>query len=108
MRLRCLAVGAATLATVFAVNAIFYAVTTPAQQIPGMSGQPRLPNPTPSVKRLYQGKEILFIHTEASDSQVARMLTSIMGPKVLTVPGLARVPRSLLAGVYVAWPGGRR
>jgi hypothetical protein len=44
---------------------------------------------------------VLFIHTEASDRQVAEMLTSMMGPKVLLVPGLAKVPTELLADVYV-------
>ncbi|MBI4279964.1 MAG: hypothetical protein HY660_16050 [Armatimonadetes bacterium] len=78
-----------------------YAVTTPAQQMaPGMSGQTGQ-NPTPPVKGLYRGKELLFIHTEASSPQVAGMLTKMMGPQVFTVPSLAKIPGNLLADVYV-------
>lgn len=46
----------------------------------------------PPVTGYYVGEEILFIHTEASDSQVADMLTSMMGSPVLVVPQLAHVP----------------
>lgn len=96
--MRPLAISAVAIAVLFTAYAAFYAVTTPAQQMtPGMGGQ----NPTPPVKGLYKGKEILFIHTEASDPQVAGMLTRMMGPKVLTVPGLAKIPQDLLADVYV-------
>ncbi len=58
-------------------------------------------NPTPPVKGLYNGQEILFIHTEASDPQVAELLTRMMGPRVVLVPSLAKVPPALLADVYV-------
>ena len=58
-------------------------------------------NLTPPVEGLYQGKKVLFIHTEASDPQVAQMLTRMMGPKVLVVPSLATIPQDLLADVYV-------
>jgi hypothetical protein len=96
-----LAIGAVALAVLFTAYAVFYAVTTPAQQMTpapsGSAGQ----NPTPPVKGLYKGKEILFIHTEASDPQVAGMLTQMMGPKVFTVPSLAKISKDLLADVYV-------
>lgn len=99
--MRAVAIGAVALAVIFTAYAVFYAVTTPAQQMgPGMTGQPGQ-NLTPPVKGLYKGKEVHFIHTEASDPQVAEMLTRMMGPKVLTVPSLARIPRALLADVYV-------
>ncbi len=55
----------------------------------------------PPVKGLYAGEEILFIHTEASDPDVANMLTVMMGPLVVVMPRLAEVPESLLANVYV-------
>lgn len=101
MQTRYLATGAVALAALFTLYAGFYAVTTPAQQMgPGMSGQPAA-NLTPPVQGLYKGREVLFIHTEASDPQVAGMLTRMMGPKVLTVPSLAKVPQQLLADVYV-------
>jgi hypothetical protein len=99
--MRYAATGALTLAVLFTVYAAFYAFTTPAQQMsPGMSGMSSQ-NPTPPVRGLYNGREVVFIHTEASSPQVAQMLTRMMGPKVFTVPSLARVPRELLTDVYV-------
>jgi len=91
------ALGAVLVAALFTAYVVFYAITTtPANQMGGM-GQ----NMTPLVKGLYNGREIQFIHTEASDPQVAEMLTRMMGPKVLVVPSLAKVPADLLADVYV-------
>ncbi len=101
MSTRYLAIGAVALAVLLTAYAVFSAVTTPAQQMApapsGSTGQ----NLTPPVKGLYKGKEILFIHTEASDPQVAGMLTQMMGPKVLTVPSMAKISKDLLADVYV-------
>lgn len=73
-------------------------------QMPGM-GTAR--NLTPPVEGFYRGQIVLFIHTEASDPQVAGMLTKMMGPKVLVVSSLAKIPRSLLATVYVFTNGVR-
>lgn len=56
----------------------------------------------PLVRGFYEGGEVLFIHTEASDPDVATMLTEMMnGPLVVLVPELAEAPESLLANVYV-------
>ncbi|MBI2867563.1 MAG: hypothetical protein HYX97_04435, partial [Chloroflexi bacterium] len=55
----------------------------------------------PEVRGFYKGGEVRFIHTEASDPQVAGVLTMMMGPQVVLVPSLAQVPESALAGVYV-------
>lgn len=55
----------------------------------------------PAVTGYLDGMEIRFIHTEASDAQVADMLTEMMGSPVLVVPALAQVPPSALANVYV-------
>jgi hypothetical protein len=55
----------------------------------------------PLAKAYYSGKEVYFIHPEASDAGVAAVLTKMMGPQVLTVPGLAKIPSDLLANVYV-------
>jgi hypothetical protein len=55
----------------------------------------------PEVRGFYKGGEVLFIHTEASDPQVASMLTMMMGPQVVLVPSLAQAPESALAVVYV-------
>ncbi|MBI4218561.1 MAG: hypothetical protein HY682_00350 [Chloroflexi bacterium] len=59
----------------------------------------------PLVRGFYQGGEVQFIHTEASDSQVAGMLTRMMGPGVQVVPGLATVPAGSLSAVYVFTDG---
>jgi len=55
----------------------------------------------PPVKGYYKGQEILFIHTEASDTKVADMLTAMTNSRVLLVPKLGSVPASLLADVFV-------
>ncbi len=48
-----------------------------------------------------EGREIYFMHTEASDADVAQLLTEMMDSSVLHVPSLAEVPDSALANVYV-------
>ena len=55
----------------------------------------------PLAKAYYDGKDVYFIHPEASDPDVAGVLTKMMGPQVLVVPGLAKVPQELLGNVYV-------
>ncbi len=64
---------------------------------PGMEDAPTIP----PVHGYYDGQDVLFVHTEASDQQVADMLTGMMGSPVLVVPQLADVPGSALATVYV-------
>ena len=66
-----------------------------------MSDAPQLMNLAPLVKGYYDGHELFFIHTEASDRQVASMLTEMMGPQVVLAPRLAETPASLRAEVYV-------
>ena len=100
--MRYLAIGAVALAVMLTGYAVFYAVTTKPQPIASRgAGLPVAQNLVPPVKGLYRGKEVLFIHTEASDRQVAEMLTMMMGPKVLLVPSLAKIPQDLLGDVYV-------
>jgi hypothetical protein len=54
------------------------------------------------VGRAYaEGQEIYFMHTEASDADVAQLLTDMMDSPVLHVPSLADAPASALADVYV-------
>lgn len=53
------------------------------------------------VHGFYDGHDVLFIHTEASDPQVAARLTGMMGSPVVVVAQLAEVPESVLATVYV-------
>ncbi|MGQ0568323.1 MAG: DUF7482 domain-containing protein [Armatimonadota bacterium] len=81
------------------IVARFFPVRPEAQgQMPGMGAAG---NPTPPVTGFAKGQEIRFIHTEASDPQVAAMLTRMMGPKVLVVPSLKEIPDRLLASVFV-------
>jgi len=55
----------------------------------------------PPVRGYMEGKEIRFIHTEASDAKVAELLTNMMGSPVLVVPSLAQAPKATLSNVYV-------
>ena len=48
-----------------------------------------------------EGAEIRFMHTEASDSDIAKLLTDMMSSPVLHVPSLAEVPQGARATVYV-------
>lgn len=55
----------------------------------------------PAGKAYAEGKEIYFVHTEASDAGVAEKLTNMMKSPVMLVPSLANVPDESLANVYV-------
>jgi len=55
----------------------------------------------PAGKAYAEGKEIYFVHTEASDAGVAEKLTGMMKSPVILVPSLANVPDESLANVYV-------
>ena len=55
----------------------------------------------PAGKAFADGKEIYFIHTEASDPDIANLLTDMMSSPVLYVPALAQTPDEILANVYV-------
>jgi hypothetical protein len=59
----------------------------------------------PAGKAWAEGKEIYFIHTEASDAGVAEKLTNMMKSPVMLVPSLANVPDESLANVYVFTDG---
>lgn len=48
-----------------------------------------------------EGKEIYFMHTEASDEKIADMLTKMMDSPVLFVPELVEIPDEALANVFV-------
>ena len=54
----------------------------------------------PVNKGFADGKEIYFIHPEASDENVANQLTDMMKSPVFFVPSLAKVPAEALANVY--------
>ena len=55
----------------------------------------------PAGKAYAEGKEIYFVHTEASDAGVAETLTNMMKSPVVHVPSLANIPAESLANVYV-------
>jgi hypothetical protein len=55
----------------------------------------------PAGKAFAEGKEIYFVHTEVSDPEIAKLLSDMMSSPVLLVPGLADIPDSALANVYV-------
>lgn len=108
------AVAAFGLASFVLISAALYAqtpVSPPEQMGMGSSGStdaatPGMADPAsglaiPPVKGYSEGQEIRFIHTEASDPQVAQMLTEMMGSPVLIVPSLAEAPDTMLAAVYV-------
>jgi hypothetical protein len=48
-----------------------------------------------------EGEEIYFMHTEASDPEVSKLLTEMMASPVLVVPELTKVADDALANVYV-------
>ncbi len=67
----------------------------------GMGGMNMDAPPVPPVIGYAEGEDVYFIHTEASDEQLAQTLTQMMGGSpVLVVPALAEVPESALATVY--------
>lgn len=55
----------------------------------------------PAVSGYADGQKIRFMHTEASDAQVADTLSAMMRSPVLVVPALAQTPQAALAKVYV-------
>lgn len=74
----------------------------PASMDLGDAGGPQVPQ----VTGYYGGEEIAFIHTEASDAEVAALLTDMMGGSpVITVPSLAEVPDTALGQVFVFTSG---
>ncbi len=62
---------------------------------------------SPPVTGFLDGREIRFVHTEASDPRVADTLTTMVNSPVLVVPSLAQAPASMLANVYVFANGPR-
>lgn len=55
----------------------------------------------PAGMAFAEGKEIFFVHTEASDEGVAKLLSDMMSSPVLYVPALAKTSDEALANVYV-------
>lgn len=89
---------AVLLASLLTGYAAGYFVKTPAAA--GGMTVAGVPMPPP-VRAYAEGQEIRFIHTEASDPKVAKILTDMMRSPVLVVPLLAQAPETMLATVYV-------
>jgi hypothetical protein len=49
----------------------------------------------------HDGGDVYFVHPEASEENVAGVLTAMMGTDVITVPSLGQIPAELLGKVYV-------
>lgn len=85
------------------VVSILFVSAGPAFAQMGSAGQmdaadvPRIP----PVGGFSEGADILFLHTEASDAEIAQLLTNMMGSPVLVVPSLADASERMLARVYV-------
>jgi hypothetical protein len=54
----------------------------------------------PVNKAFADGKEVYFVHLEASDQSAAKQLTDMMQSPVFYVPSLGKVPAEALANVY--------
>jgi hypothetical protein len=61
----------------------------------------------PVVRGWYDGQEIHFLHTEASDPEIAGMLSQMMGSPVIVVRDLSDVPDGVLGNVYAFTNGVR-
>lgn len=60
-----------------------------------------LPIVIPLVRGLYEGKDVFYITTEASDSGVASALTNFTNFPVTFAPALAKTPPSASANIYL-------
>lgn len=95
MTMNRLKVVAAAVLTVVTASAC---VTQEGQGSDGLGGAgPALPR----VRGFTEGEPVLFVHSEASDADVAGMLTQMMNSPVLHVPALAQAPSEMLATVFV-------
>lgn len=79
-----------------------YLLLTPANQRGSMGMDEAAGGPTlPAVPGYAEGQAIRFVHPEASDPEIAQMLTTMIDSPVLVVPVLAQAPETMLANVYV-------
>lgn len=106
--LSCLAMAPLMAVTITACS-VSETPTSGGQQIGGMPmtgqsgrmGETSAGPSVPPVKGYGEGQEILFLHTEASDPNVAKLLTDMMGSPVLVVPSLSHAAPTMLANVFV-------
>jgi hypothetical protein len=59
-----------------------------------------LPTVIPLVKGLYDGKDVFYITTEASDSAISDALAKFTNFPVTFAPALAKTPASYQANIY--------
>lgn len=92
----------AIVAAIMAAFVLGYTALTPTASRAAMGGLSAAGVPQlPAVKGFAEGREIHFVHSEASDPKIATLLTDMMQSPVLVVPPLAATPPELLANVYV-------
>lgn len=61
---------------------------------------PNVPIVMPMLEGYYNGNRIFFIHTEASDSDTAKMMANMINFPVLQTDGLKNIPQDKLGKVY--------
>jgi hypothetical protein len=92
----------ALFAAAMALSACAAAPTPAAPAMGGMAGMDTANVPkVPAGMAYVDGKEMYFMHTEASDAGVAKLLSAMMSSPVLEVPSLAKAPAEMLSDVYV-------
>lgn len=77
--------------------------STPEPSMPGMEMDTgySVDDLAPLALAYYNDMDVYFIHPEASNEDVAMVLTEMMGPDVVYVASLGEVPAELLGNVYV-------
>ena len=78
--------------------ALLFALLVACGPVKGMGEMPTAELPV--NKAFADGKEIYFVHLEASDDNAAKELTDMMDSPVFYVPSLAKMPAEALANVY--------
>jgi len=78
----------------------YTALVPSAARMGGTMAAAGVPN-FPAVKGYAEGREVYFIHSEASDLTIAKTLSEMMRSPVLVVPALAGAGDALTANVYV-------
>lgn len=90
----------ALVAVLMAGFVLVYTLLAPARAQMGDAEMAAAGPTVPAVTAFYRGEEVLFMHTETSDPDIAKLLSDMMGSPVLVVPQLAQVPEEALAKVY--------
>lgn len=90
------------LAVGVSIIAITFVVLSPiTSSLPQVQSSSNSNSPIPVIHGYYKGADVFFIHTEASDNDVAKRLSDMASYPVIYVPDLAKATQSTLAKVYV-------